>query len=229
MRADAVLFDKDGTLFDFQRTWAPWLDDVISDLGGGDAELTRALDRAWGYDRAVGIIRPDSVVVAGEVQDLAAHVAPLLPDMKVAEILEYLLETSVLAEPFEVIPLVEFLGGLAASGLGLGVATNDAEQVARAQLSRVGAEALLPFIAGYDTGHGGKPGTGMLNAFAEHAATPPARVVMVGDSTHDLEAGRAAGMQTVAVLTGVAKAPALAPLADAVLPDIGHLPAWLEG
>ena len=229
MRADAVLFDKDGTLFDFQRTWAPWLDDVITDLGAGNAQLTRALDAAWGFDRAAGSIRPDSVVVAGEVQDLAAHVAPLLPDMKVAEILEYLLETSALAEPFEVIPLVEFLGGLAASGLGLGVATNDAEHVARAQLSRVGAEALLPFIAGYDTGHGGKPGIGMLNAFAEHAATPPARIVMVGDSTHDLEAGRAAGMQTVAVLTGVAKAPELAPMADMVLPDISHLPAWLQG
>ena len=49
---------------------------------------------------------------------------------------------------------------------------------------------------------------------------------MVGDSTHDLIAGRAAGMQTVGVLTGMAEAE-LAPLADAVLPDIGHLPDWL--
>jgi len=52
-------------------------------------------------------------------------------------------------------------------------------------------------------------------------------VVMVGDSTHDLIAGRAAGMACVGVLTGTAVEGDLAPFADAVLPDIGHLPGWL--
>jgi phosphoglycolate phosphatase len=33
----------------------------------------------------------------------------------------------------------------------------------------------------------------------------------------------------VAVLTGVAGAADLAPHADAVLPDIGHLGAWIDG
>ena len=50
---------------------------------------------------------------------------------------------------------------------------------------------------------------------------------MVGDSRHDLIAGRAAGMQTVGVLTGMAELADLAPFADVVLPDIGHLPLWL--
>ena len=51
---------------------------------------------------------------------------------------------------------------------------------------------------------------------------------MVGDSRHDLEAGRAAGMRPVAVLTGIARAADLAPHAEVVLPDIGALPAWLD-
>ena len=50
---------------------------------------------------------------------------------------------------------------------------------------------------------------------------------MVGDSPHDLVAGRAAGMTAVAVLTGIATEADLGPLADVVLPDIGHLPGWL--
>ena len=50
---------------------------------------------------------------------------------------------------------------------------------------------------------------------------------MVGDSRHDLIAGKAAGMPVVAVLTGVAEAGELAPVADAVLPDIGHRPDWI--
>ena len=50
---------------------------------------------------------------------------------------------------------------------------------------------------------------------------------MVGDSLHDLQSGRAAGMVTIAVLTGVADTSELAPFADVVLPDISHIPAWL--
>ena len=51
---------------------------------------------------------------------------------------------------------------------------------------------------------------------------------MVGDSTHDLMAGRAAGMQTLAVLTGAAGAGELAPFADHVLAHIGDIPGWLS-
>jgi phosphoglycolate phosphatase len=36
-------------------------------------------------------------------------------------------------------------------------------------------------------------------------------------------------MRTIGVLTGLALAEDLAPLADVVLPDIGHIPAWLDG
>lgn len=55
----------------------------------------------------------------------------------------------------------------------------------------------------------------------------PGDTVMVGDSLHDMHAARAAGMVAVAVLTGPARAETLAPAADVVLPDIGHLPSWL--
>ncbi len=227
MRADAVLFDKDGTLFDFQRSWAPWVGEVIAELSGGDAARAAALAGAWGYDAGRGVIEPGSVVIAGEVSALAQAVLGHVPGRDHAQVLGYLLESSARVAAVEVLPLAGFLEGLAARGLALGVATNDAEAVARAQLGRLGLERHFDFIAGYDSGHGGKPGPGMCRAFAEHVQVAPERVVMVGDSAHDLVAGRAAGMQTVAVLTGVAVADELAPLADAVLPDIGHLPAWL--
>ena len=64
-------------------------------------------------------------------------------------------------------------------------------------------------------------------AFAKQIGVAPERIVMVGDSTHDLFAGRAAGMKTIGVLTGMAVEGDLAPHADVVLPDIGHIPAWL--
>ncbi|HOD73758.1 MAG TPA: HAD hydrolase-like protein, partial [Candidatus Bipolaricaulis anaerobius] len=49
----------------------------------------------------------------------------------------------------------------------------------------------------------------------------PGETVMVGDTASDLAAGRAAGCQlTVGVLTGLGKEEDLAPVADAVLPDL---------
>ncbi|MEO0380084.1 MAG: HAD-IA family hydrolase, partial [Pseudomonadota bacterium] len=81
---------------------------------------------------------------------------------------------------------------------------------------------------GFDSGHGGKPAPGQLLAFCEAMDLPPEAVLMVGDSLHDLHAGRAAGMRCVAVLTGMATAKELAPHADMVLAHIGEIPGWLD-
>jgi phosphoglycolate phosphatase len=67
-----------------------------------------------------------------------------------------------------------------------------------------------------------------LCAFAQKVEVTVDQVVMVGDSTHDLIAGQRAGMQTIGVLTGMADAATLAPHADVILPDIGHIPDWLK-
>ena len=64
-------------------------------------------------------------------------------------------------------------------------------------------------------------------AFCNHVGADPFHTIMLGDSTHDLEAARAAGIVALGVLTGVARAAELAPHADGVLNDIGQLPEWL--
>jgi len=123
--------------------------------------------------------------------------------------------------------LVPFLDQLKRAGLKLGVATNDAEAPARAHLDTAGVTEKLDFIAGFDSGFGGKPAPGQLLGFCDAVDLAPEVCVMVGDSTHDLRAGRAAGMATVAVLTGVACQAELAPDADVVLGSIAELAAWL--
>ena len=63
----------------------------------------------------------------------------------------------------------------------------------------------------------------MVLAFAAHLGIDPSQVAMVGDSVHDLHAGRAAGAVAVAVTSGLADAETLAPHADHVLDDIRGL------
>ncbi len=227
LRADAVLFDKDGTLFDFNATWVAWVEGMLDRWSGGENELADRLAASIGFDRPARRFLTSSVVIAGTPNDVAEAVATALA-VAPASLVSRLNTEATAAPTVEAVPLMPLLEGFAAAGLRLGVATNDAEAPARAHLAAAGVEAAFDFIAGSDSGHGGKPAPGMLLAFAEAVDIAPARVVMVGDSTHDLLAGRAAGMQTIGVLTGLADTDSLAPLADAVLPDIGHLSGWLS-
>lgn len=222
-----VLFDKDGTLFDFEATWNVWAAMMLTDLAEGDSGRAAALGARMGYDFAARRFEPDSVVIAGTPDDIVRLLLPGVPELTPAGLTERLNETAARAPQAEAVPLGPLLTRLRAMGLKLGVATNDAEAPARAHLAGVGHEHSFDFIAGYDSGFGGKPAPGMCLGFAGAMGLAAETVLMVGDSTHDLIAGRAAGMRTVAVLTGMASTAELAPLATVVLPDIGHLPGWI--
>lgn len=222
-----IVFDKDGTLFDFRRSWGTWTARLVRDLAP-DEDAAAGLARSIGYNLDTGTFALDSPVIAATVAEIAETLLPHLPHMGRTALVGRMNAMAESVPVAEAVPLRPVLGELRGRGLKLGVATNDAEGPARAHLAQAGVSDLFDFIAGFDSGWGGKPAPGQLAAFAAHTGISPTRIAMVGDSRHDLMAGRAAGMRTVAVLTGIAEAPELAPLADAVLPDIGHLPSWLD-
>ena len=228
MPIDALLFDKDGTLFDFATTWGAFGRVALERLSDGDVQRTSEMGKAIGFDYAQEVYEPDSIVIAGTVEEIADALLSHLPGRSLSELVETLNQVSAEAQQIPAVPLALFLRGLREIGLKLGVATNDAEGPATQHLASVGVRDHFDFIAGYDSGHGCKPGPGQMLAFARHVDVDLARIAMVGDSLHDLEAGRAAGMVTIGVLTGMAPAEVLEPLADVVLPDIGHIPGWLS-
>ena len=223
----AILFDKDGTIFDFQATWGPFTHGFILDLARG-TERAGPLAEVMGYDLEAQLFLPHSLVVAGSVDEWVEAIHPLLPEWQRGDLVDHIKDQTAVARQVPAAPLEPLLSGLRANGYRLGIATNDGEAPVTRQLTDNGVHHHFDFVAGYDSGWGGKPGPGMLLAFAAHVGTDPADIVMVGDSTHDLEAARAAGMARVAVLTGTASEADLAPHADVVLPSIAALPAWLE-
>ena len=50
MTDDAIVFDKDGTLFDFDATWTVWAGDTIVSLAQGDAQVAAQLAGALDYN-----------------------------------------------------------------------------------------------------------------------------------------------------------------------------------
>ena len=215
MSIKGILFDKDGVLVDFDATWCPAAVKVIETLAAGDAGKRQALADAAGFDLEAKRFRKDAVFIAGTSSELVDLWAPVLPDLPKYAIgsQSRALFTKFGAEHVTAYDdVAETLAALGAARLALGIATNDEEVSARTQMRALQLDGRFSFVAGSDSGHGGKPGPGMLLAFAEHISADPAHIIMVGDSTHDLHAARAAGMIGVAVGTGPASLDDLRPL-----------------
>ncbi len=225
-----VLFDKDGTLFDYQETWVVWCEHVLRDLAAGDTELMQKLATACGFDLAGRRFVSGSLIVNASAKEINAVWAEYLPGVNNDAIDEVAVRHLQNLPCFPVCDLPKTLTELRRSGCVLGLATNDYEAGAVFQLEDAGISDLFDFVCGFDSGHGAKPGPGMVQGFCKATGLQPHQVAMVGDSTHDLEAGRAAGVGlNVAVLTGPADANDLQELADVVLQDISFLPPVLAG
>jgi len=223
-----VLFDKDGTLFDFEATWSAWAKAFLLDLSGGDVAKASVLGRALKFDFAACVFDPASPVIAGTPAEIAEYLVPLLPGSTPHGLMTRMNAAAAQAPQAEIVPLIPFLAELKDQGYFLGVATNDGESPARAHLNSAGVMAYVDFVAGSDSGFGAKPQPGQLRAFLDVTGQVASEVVMVGDSRHDLMAARAAGMRSVGVLTGLADRADLEPFADVVFDSIESLPAWLE-
>ena len=157
-----VLFDKDGTLFDFNATWGNWTARVLTGLAAQGGVDRAHLAARVGYDFARGFA-PQSPIIAGTVPEIAMILAGALPASDPADLVEYLNAQAAGAQVVEVVPLARFFADLRAAGYYLGVMTNDSEGSARAHLGAVAVHDLAgggawDLVIGADSGHGAKPG-----------------------------------------------------------------------
>lgn len=229
-----LLFDKDGTLVDFDATWGPATYAVLRHLANGDRDRLERLMDASHYVEESRRLLPSSPLVAGSTGDYGpvwAHILARPADDAFYREVDELLRLHGLATLTPIGDPSGLFARLASRGLALGIATNDSESSARLQARALGLEALCPWIAGYDSGHGAKPAPGMISAFVAHSGLAPYEIGMVGDSTHDLHAARAAGVVAIAVLTGPRRAaarPDVEPHADHVVGSISELEDLLD-
>jgi phosphoglycolate phosphatase len=185
----AIAFDLDGTLVDS----AP---DICAALNAG---LTQAGLAGADLDTARGWIGggPDLLI-----RRALAHFGVADPDGVLQTQLRQSFDDATLAAPLKyghvydgIADMVEGLYGV----FPLAVVTNKPTLLARAVL---GAAGLLPFMASV---HGGdradelKPSPAALFAAAQRLHVAPRELLMVGDSSADLLAARAAGCPVVLV------------------------------
>ncbi|MEZ5851774.1 MAG: HAD family hydrolase [Hyphomicrobiaceae bacterium] len=233
MQIKGVLFDKDGTLLDYWRTWIPINREIALMAAGGDGALANELLALGGHDPTTDAITPGSVLAAGSHDEIAeafaAHLGARTPP-RLASRIEMIFRDGGAKHAVLVERACETIDDLAAMGLVMGIATNDSEGGLRASLARPpGFLERFAFLAGCDSGFGAKPDPGMALAFCSATGLEPAAIAIVGDSTHDMEMGRRAraGLN-IGLLGGTSTAGDLAHAAHVVLGSLGELPPYLR-
>ena len=229
-----ILFDKDGTLLDFNRTWlgpyrraVEYLQGRFGKIADADMLLARggfiAEDQTW---------RADSPLASGSNQEIIEFwksiIGPTFTDADRRALVSFFT-----LPPGGYAPVVDDLKSLFAElrqpDLQFGLATMDDEANAHDMLQGLGVEALFDFVCGADSGYGVKPQAGMALAFCRACGLRSDQIIMVGDSPKDLNMGRNAGVAlNVGVLTGAHSEADLAPWADLVLDSIVGLKAVIN-
>jgi phosphoglycolate phosphatase len=221
-----VLFDKDGTLVDFDRTWSKTMKVGALDFADGDPALAVKLCEAVGWSEARGTFAADAFFANNPNAAIARRWRDLrgLPFADGdATRLDRLFAHAILAS---VTPLGDLAGTVArlrARGLVLGIATNDSCASSLDQLSALGVAHAFAFVTGYDGPSAPKPDPAAVFDFARVAGMVPTEIAVVGDSLNDLKLARAAGAYAVAVARDAGHRAALAPLADIAVAGIEEL------
>lgn len=214
-----IVFDLDGTLIDSARDVGEAVNRVLADHGLApiDEATQRALMGEGGRVRM-----RKALALRGVTLDEKALRA------RVDDFIRYYAERPVVhTRAYD--GVAETLPALAASGVRLAVCTNKYEDSARDVLARLGLMAAISDIAGADTFDVRKPDPGHVTKLLARMGADPLAAAMVGDSAHDVHAGKRAGLPTVAVSWGYTETPARQLGADAVVERFADIPAVLAG
>jgi phosphoglycolate phosphatase len=188
-----ILFDKDGTLLDYDESWLPVNRELARIALKATPNLADRLLLGLRHGPVTGHIVPDSLLAAGNTRQIAdGLVAAGSPVSMPIELTRQARRT--LFQRRRVFRAghrsAGFFARLHARGFKLGVASSDNERSIRQTASRFGFAEYVDYVAGYDSGFGVKPEAGMVLGFCAATGLDPSEVAVVGDNNHDLHMGR---------------------------------------
>ena len=192
-----VLFDLDGTLIDSVRLILDSYHHTMAAHG-----LPERTDDEW----LVGLGTPLRVQFGPWAADQATM------DALVATYRDYNLgnhDLRVTAYP----GVVRMVDALRARGLKTGLVTSKNRTGAERGLQVVGLASTMDVLVGADDVVNPKPHPEPVLKALDTLGVDPRQAIYVGDSTHDMHSGRAAGVRTAAVLWGPFGRETLAPTA----------------
>jgi phosphoglycolate phosphatase-like HAD superfamily hydrolase len=246
-----IVFDKDGTLIDFDVMWAAFAEkhvqmvlDSESFRSEGDAkreEFRIAYNKAMDYDPISRSVGARGALACTPMHGIAEQTSSLI-EMHVASPPAGFRET-INALTMEALPdpiatcvpttpaLAPLFQRLQAMGCKLAICTTDDRAPTDITAKHLGiSDMLIGTACGDDEGRAPKPSREQVDYLRELAGGIPAeRTIMVGDTPTDMRLGRNSEcILTVGRIGGSSLVEDLAPLADCMIGDLEQLPRLVE-
>jgi phosphoglycolate phosphatase-like HAD superfamily hydrolase len=230
-KPQAIIFDKDGTLIDFDAMWGCWtlqLADRLQTFIGLD--IRQALCECYGYDPARHKILPDGRLTCTpmwRLRELMVEVVrssgiPATEASCAVAKAWHVPDPVTLANPFT--DLQKLFLNIHKHGIKTAIATADDREPTHAMLEAFGLQDLITTMICADDGIPAKPAPDMVTTICQRMNIDPYHVVVIGDTVADLQMARSAGAgYVIGVLSGVGSLANLTPLADILIDTIDSL------
>ncbi len=230
-KAKAIIFDKDGTLIDFDAMWGSWTLVIADRLNAlSKIPMREALCLAFGYDHARRKVLADGKLAATpmwQLYDLTVEVVQSQGvDMETAK--QFVEKAWVIPEPVELAkPFTDtraLFSRLYQQGIKIAIATTDDRDPTQAMIDAFDIGEYIETMVCSDDGIQAKPAPDMVLTICQRMGVEPSEVMVIGDTTADLKMARSANVGlVVGVLSGVSSAIDLVPFADVLIESVDEL------
>jgi phosphoglycolate phosphatase len=214
--AELVIFDKDGTLVDFHRTWVGIIGQLISAMGAYvpmTESLRARVQEALGISVDHGTVDGSGPLAMGTFIECDALLIYCLYREGVRwneaqEIVRRLGDEIFRSDVRKrcVKPVQgarELLARLKDRGMHIAVATNDKADDAASDMRSMDAAPFIDIVVGADSVENAKPSPDMVMKICDHFRVTPSRAVLIGDTVMDAALGRNAGVMLTIGVPGI--------------------------
>ena len=230
-KAQAIIFDKDGTLIDFDAMWGNWTLLLADRMKASmNLDIRQALCARYGYDLVRCKILPDGKLTCTpmwRLHELMVEVVESL-GLSPAEASQAVdkawcvPDPVSLAKPFT--DLQKLFTNIHKLGIKIAIATTDDRHPTEAMLEAFGVRKLVSALVCADDGVQAKPAPHMVLTLCERMKIDPGKTIVIGDTVADLQMARLANAgYIIGVLSSVGSLPNLTPLADILIDTIDTL------
>jgi phosphoglycolate phosphatase len=235
-KAQAIIFDKDGTLIDFDAMWGGWAVYLSAQLQlASGLNVRDALCLAMGYDHENKKVLSNGMLASRTMAQLRSLTIEVMRSLGLkAEEAGQAVETAwcvpdpvMLAKPLT--DMRALFGELHSQNIKTGIATADDRAATQAMIEAFDIEEFISTIVCGDDGIKAKPAPDMVLTLCERMKIEPARVMVIGDTVSDMKMARTAGAGlAVGVLSGVSSARDLLPHADVLIESVDQLHDYIR-
>ncbi len=233
MKTEGIIFDKDGTLIDFDAFWVAVshkaLDSVLLEFNMEKVDVNEILEALGVHD---GVTSIDGVLCKGTYEQMGRIVYDILCKYGCKNSCEEVTEAVIAAynestDAGEIKPtssvLTEVLKKLKAQGKRLAVVTTDNELITRKCLSSLGIEELFDKIYTDDGVNPTKPDPYCAFHFCKLFGIDKDSVVMVGDTVTDARFAKNAGISMIGLARSKENRGILAEHTNIVISEMSEL------